>query len=282
MTTSMVTDMNLGQNKQSVNGGGGGRRKPKGSEFSLKKNKQPRRGKGVAQLEHERVQEEWKKMIELPHPLTSFNFTPSGCTAVPNAAAAPNAAAVHFRPAPTPEMLVQGIRIYGANLYPPDHVMDVIGSSSVGFRFENSKELSSIPNYMKYASDGCGVCHKKKRINCGSNLCSVNPFRSYYRNNTAVEMTDAGKTRRSSGQVTEAHRNGGSSMTEYEFYPGRGVGAEEYKELMRIGSTTWCGSGTSVGGAIGLRGGEGSCVTAITGSEEGSVSSLDLSLKLSY
>ncbi|KAI3804787.1 hypothetical protein L1987_26597 [Smallanthus sonchifolius] len=179
-------------------------------------------------------------------------------------------------------MLVQGSRIHGANLYPPDHVMDpsVIRSSSVGFRLENSKELSSIPNYMKCPSDGCGVCHKKKRINGESNFCSVNPFRSFYQNNTAVEMMDAGKTRRSSGQATEAHRNGGSSMTEYEFFPGRGVGAEEYKELMT--TTTWCGSGTSVGGVIGLRGGEGSCVTAITGSEEGSVSSLDLSLKLSY
>lgn len=84
--------------------------------------------------------------------------------------------------------------------------------------------------------------------------------------------------------VTSVNGNGGGSMmTEFEFFPGKSVGAEEYKEVMRMGSpaTTWCGSGgVSVGGTVGFRGGEGSCVTAITGGEEGSVSSVDLSLKL--
>ncbi|KAI3828262.1 hypothetical protein L1987_02360 [Smallanthus sonchifolius] len=160
-----------------------------------------------------------------------------------------------------------------------------IGSNNAGFRFENS-----IPNYIRCGSDGCGVCHKKKRINGGSNACSMNQFRNICGNNAVVEIIDAGKTRRGSGQVND--RNGGSLVTEYEFFQGKGVGDAEgysnYTELMSMGSKAWCGSGSgsgsgaSVGGMIGLRGGEGSCVTAVSGSEEGSVSSVDLSLKLSY
>ncbi|KAI3497052.1 hypothetical protein L1887_39433 [Cichorium endivia] len=293
MTTSMVMEMNLGENggtvKQSVNGG---RRKTKGSELTQKKNKQPQRGMGVEQLERLRLQERWKKMTEVPsqHPfaLPSFNssvaFTTS-CSTVPSTG-------VQFRhvqaSAPPPAMLFHGIGIHGANLFSSDHVVDpsLIGSSNLGFRFENSKELSSIPNYVKCASDGCGVCHKKKRIHGGSNACSVNPFRNFSGNNTVVEMIDASKTRRYSGQVTEVmsvHRTGGSSLTEYEFFPGKGGRTEDYnyKEFMRMGTTTtWCGSGTSVGAPVVLRGGDGSCVTAITGNEEGSVSSVDLSLKL--
>ncbi|KAM0028958.1 putative SPEAR family protein [Helianthus debilis subsp. tardiflorus] len=179
------------------------------------------------------------------------------------------------------QMMVQGI-----NMYPMDHVVDpsLIGSN-INYRFDNPKELYSVSSYMKCASDGCGVCHKfclvdisflltisrqKKRIAGGASHCSVNPFRNFC---GGMEMTDAGKTRRGSGQVTE-----------YEFFPGKCGGAEENKELLSMGSTAaWCGSGGgSVAGMIGLRGGEGSCVTAITGGEEGSVSSLDLSLKLSY
>ncbi|KAI3702915.1 hypothetical protein L6452_28669 [Arctium lappa] len=302
MTTSMVMEMNLGENggrKQSVNGGGGGggRRKSKGSELTQKKNKQPQRGMGVEQLERLRLQERWKKMTELPslHPLplpNSFSSsvafpTSSSCNTVANGGG------VHFRPATAPPgMLLTGIgngcgMLHGSNLFLPDQVADpsVIGSGHGGFRFENSKELASIPNYIKCASDGCGICHKKKRINGGSNACLVNTFRNFCGNNTVGEMIDAGKTRRCSGQVTEVmsvHRNGGGSLTEYEFFPGKGGGAEDYKELMRMGSTTWCGSTSVGGGMIGLRRCEGSCVTAITGSEEGSVSSIDLSLKLSY
>ncbi|KAJ0801732.1 putative SPEAR family protein [Helianthus annuus] len=267
-TSSTVTDMSLGHNGVNNGGRGSGRRKTKGStELTQKKNKQPQRGLGVAkleelrlqtnnveqlkQLERLRLQERWKKMTELP-------FVP---TPVQNVA-------VQFRhPAhvSTPaQMVVQGI-----NMYPMDP--SVIGSNvnNACYRFDNPNELYSVSSYMKCASDGCGVCHKKKRIAGGASHCSVSPFRNFC---GSMEMTDAGKTRRGSGQVME-----------YDFFPGKCGGAEENKELLSMGSTAaWCGSGGSVAGTIGLRGGEGSCVTAITGGEEGSVSSLDLSLKLSY
>ncbi|CAH1444486.1 unnamed protein product [Lactuca virosa] len=279
----MVMEMNLGENsgvKQSVNGGGG-RRKTKGSELTQKKNKQPQRGMGVEQLERLRLQERWKKMTEVPslhHPFALPGFSSSSCTTVPN-----QNTGVQFRPAQgaAPAMLFHGIGIHGTNLFSTaEHVMDP--SVNVGFRFDNSKELSSIPNYVvKCASDGCGVCHKKKRIHGGSNACSLNPFRNLAGNNSVVEMIDAAKTRLCSGQVTEVisvYRNGGSAMTEYEFFPEKGGRGTTSKTCCGSGS----GSGGSVGGgAVALHGGDRSCVTAaITGNEEGSISSVDLSLKL--
>ncbi|KAK1430974.1 hypothetical protein QVD17_14133 [Tagetes erecta] len=268
MSSSVITDMNLGGSKQSVNGGNGsgnGRRKTKGNDFTQKKNKQPGRGMGVAQLERLRLQDRWKTITELhPHPHPHANahvhvhdqipsFNPSLGFSNSNS----GNQIVQFRPYPVPAPAMFGQQIHGGNLYSTDHVVDpsVIGSSSY---------------IMKCGSDCCGVCHKKKRINGGSNLCSVAPYR-----NTMVD-------RRSSNQVTEVtsvNRNGGGSM--FEFFPGKSGGAaDEYKEVMRMGSpaTTWCGSGGA--GTLGFRGGEGSCVTAITGGEEGSVSSVDLSLKL--
>ncbi|KAL8195523.1 hypothetical protein R6Q57_025926 [Mikania cordata] len=267
MTTSVVTDMNLGGSKQSFNGG---RRKTK-SESTQKKNKQPRRGLGVEQLERI-ISEDNSKMDapsihhlhhQLPPPFNpSVGLTTSGCTAVTNAA-------VHYR---LPYVSPPVNWIHGTHLYSMDRVMDplVFGSSNGGLRFENSKELSSVPSYENCTSDCCGVCHKKKRINRGS-FCG---------NYTVVEMLDAGKTRRSSGQMypNEFTKHvqvisGASSLTEYEFFPGICGGSP---------TTAWCGNGSSVAGVLGFRGGEGSCVTAITGGEEGSVSSIDLSLKLSY
>ncbi|KAI3703859.1 hypothetical protein L1987_74055 [Smallanthus sonchifolius] len=259
----MVRDMNLRENATVNGGGGGGGRRRSKADLTQRKNKQPQRGMGVEQLERIRLQDVWKKMTHIPSLHPQLPFPTSYTTVVPNVA-------VQFRPTP-------------AMLFSTDHVMDpsAIGSNNAGFRSENS-----IPNFIRCGSDACGVSHKKKRINGGSYACSMNQFRNICGNNGVVEIIDAGKSRRGSGQVND--RNGGSLVTEYEFFPGKGGGDAEgysnYTELMSMGSKAWCasGSGASVGGMIGLRGGEGSCVTAVSGSEEGSVSSVDLSLKLSY
>nr|GEW57132.1 hypothetical protein [Tanacetum cinerariifolium] len=134
---------------------------------------------------------------------------------------------------------------------------------------------------------------KKKRINVGgSSTFSVNPSR----NSAFVETIDAGRPRRIQvREVMPVPRNGMNLMTENSV-----VG--EAAEMMRTASPTWCGIGLGFGvggeggasvvgsmlGLLGrcfgwwswLRAGDGSCVTAITGNEEGCVSSLDLTLKL--
>lgn len=141
MSSSVITDINLGGNsKQSVNGGSGGngRRKTK-NDVTQKKNKQPGRGMGVAQLERIRLQDNrWKTINELqPHAhvhvhdqIPSFNpslgFTP------------------YRVPVTAPAMFVP--QIHGGNLCSNDHVVDPIGSSG-GY-------------LMKCGSDCCGVCHK--------------------------------------------------------------------------------------------------------------------------
>ncbi|XP_076889290.1 uncharacterized protein LOC143540008 [Bidens hawaiensis] len=246
MSTSTVTDMNHGGSKPS------GRRKTKATELTQKK---PKRGMGVAQLENLRKITEAASQNPNHHLQQFINNN--------------HAAVLQYYRVPM---------FHDPNVYSVDP--NVIGVSNGGFRFENTRDrFYSVPSYMKCASDGCGICHKKKRIAGGLNHSSVSPFRSFSGSNTVVEIPVAGKTRGSSRQVTEVmpvNRSGGGSMTEFEFFPGKGG------ESMTATASTWCCSCASVGGPVGLRGGEGSCVTAMSASEEGSVSSVDLSLKLSY
>ncbi|KAD4178933.1 hypothetical protein R6Q59_022474 [Mikania micrantha] len=198
MTTSVVMDVKHCQNvssKLSVNGGGGV------SELTQKKHKQPRRGFGVEELERFLSQERRKKMTEIPlmhpHQHHFLPFNPS--LGFPISGSVPNAA-VHYHHAhvPTPAMAVdQEIRIHGGNLYNADPYTVI---RSPGFRFENSKELSSISNCIKCCSDGFDICEKKKLINGGSNSCPENLYFSLNGDNTdaVVEMMDASKTHRSS------------------------------------------------------------------------------------
>ncbi|KAJ9551367.1 hypothetical protein OSB04_015412 [Centaurea solstitialis] len=150
----MVKEMKLGEDggmKQTVNGGIGG-----GAE---KKKMTPLRGLGVELLERLRLHE-LKQMTEVPSSLHPFPLPSSPFNPVMAFPSFDANGVLHFRPppavasSPAPRVMFYGIGrgFHGSS---SDHA--AIGSGHGGFRFENS---SSIPNHVKCASDGCGICHK--------------------------------------------------------------------------------------------------------------------------
>ncbi|PWA89294.1 hypothetical protein CTI12_AA034710 [Artemisia annua] len=252
-TSSMTIDTSSGPKHVSASGGPG-RRKTKSDSSSQKKNKQPQRGLGVEKLEHLRLQTERGQNMTFRQP--SVNY------------------------------------FNGVADHPPQHQRV--------YQNMRTNELSSIQNnlYFNCVSDSCGACHKKKRISGGgSSTWSVNQFRNYAHSAHSSSNNAFGEGRPRRVQVREVkevmpvQRNGMNLMTEYQLFPGENI-VGNAGEMMRTGSFTWCGSGlgvgvsgggTSVDGSmLGLRTGDGSCVTGVTGNEEGCVSSVDLTLKLSY
>ncbi|GJW16087.1 hypothetical protein Tco_0020220 [Tanacetum coccineum] len=274
MTTSSIP-IDTSSGPKHVSAGRGRKTKNDSSSSSQKKNKQPQRGMGVEKLEHIiRLQTEIAPPP--PPPPAPFNNT----FAVPH----------HQLNGP-----------FQFRQLPVNYFNGVVGDHHHHvYQNMTTNELSSIHNsYAKCVSDGYGASasYKKKRINGGgSNTCSVNPYRNYAASNSAfVETIDAGRPRlilvREVKEVMPVPRNGMNLMTEYEFFPGKNSVVGDAGEMMRTASSTWCGNGLGLGvggggGAsvdgrmLGLRAGDGSCVTAITGNEEGCVSSLDLTLKL--
>nr|GEX47466.1 hypothetical protein [Tanacetum cinerariifolium] len=261
-TPSIPIDTSSGPKHISASGASARSRKTKNdsSSSSQKKNKPPQRGMGVAKLEQQiRLQERWERMTEtVPQPPPApFNTT----FAVP-----------HHQLNGTFQFRQPPVNYF--NGFVGDHHHQV-------YQNMTTNELSSIQN--------SGACYKKKRINGGGcSTFSVNPSR----NSAFVETIDAGRPRRIQvREVMPVPRNGMNLMTGYEFFPMKNSVVGEAAEMMRTASPTWCGSGlgfgvggeggASVDGSmLGLRAGDGSCVTAITGNEEGCVSSLDLTLKL--
>ncbi|KAF7112980.1 hypothetical protein RHSIM_RhsimUnG0172800 [Rhododendron simsii] len=282
-----------------------GRKKLKPNE---KKQKQPMRGMGVAQLERLRVTGQKAPPVQPTVLLPSHHF---------------------FLPAPYPDpagrngqlglnqaLFLQSLGYGGLGGSDrglgSDQVRVGFGGMGVGLRSgsylgENSKELSSIPNPVRYPADQCGLCHKpqKKRVFNGGSLGYNNGFmREKYADDDPSDLMingfsfNVGNKQHIHGinvdkgvEVVGIHRKGSSgAFMEYDFFPpgkgGRGSSTNELDlSLFSEASVAVLGGG-SVAVLGGGGGGGGSCVTTTTASAstagfDASSTSIDLSLKLS-
>ncbi|KAH7842022.1 hypothetical protein Vadar_000593 [Vaccinium darrowii] len=281
----------------------GSRRKLKSNEEKKKKQKQAQRGMGVEKLERERLGLNGQKTPLLP----SHYFLPApypdpstaiiggyGQLGLDQALFLRSLGYVGLGGESTHGLGSEQVRVgpygFGAG-------MDM-GLRSGSYLGENSKELSSIPNPVRYPSDQCGLCHKKKRLNDGSlgdcnamrekyvdpyliNGCSFNGFNVANRQNIHGINVDKGSV-----EVVGVHKKGAPrAFMEYEFFPpGKGGRSTSTNDL----DLSLFSEASVAAALLGGGGGEGSCVTTTTTTTASpstcfdASTSIDLSLKLSY